>query len=1119
MFVATSVDDTTSRFELDGSNARLNEHEGIPSSLDDVINSKYESETEMFSIASYVQGHKPKKRRCLKNLRPIVKIIFNDRRGSPKNGVTLTALLDSGASSNIIQQQYVRKLKLRETTKGVQEWTTAAGVMHTYGKVRSMFIMPEFSHSSAVEYDFHVSKDSKIAPYDIIIGRDMMKDLGIDILFSQEQIVWNDIEVPFKEYGKKGLSDLFIAEPEKVQEMTNRVQKILDSNYHTADLKEVANSQTHLSSQERQELYELLMEFEDLFDGTLGEWTQEECKLELKPDAKPYHARAFPIPKIHLETLKKEVERLCEIGVLKRVNRSEWAAPTFIVPKKDGRVRFVSDFRELNKRIKRMPYPIPNIQEMMLNLEGFQYATALDLNMGYYHIKLDPDSRKLCTIILPFGKFEYQRLPQGLCNSPDIFQEKMSELFSGFEFVRAYIDDLLILTKDSFQDHLSKLRRVLIKLKEAGLKVNGPKSFFGRGELEYLGYNITREGIKPQDTKVEALRKIAAPTNVRELRRFVGIVNYYRDMWVGRSHKLAPLTALTSKDKKWNWTQECADAFNEIKDTITREVMLSYPDFTKPFHIHTDASHYQLGGVISQDGKPIAFYSRKLNDAQTRYTTTERELLSIIETLKEFKTILIGHKIIVYTDHKNLTCKNFNTERVMRWRLILEEFGPELRYIKGEDNVVADALSRLNMLSQYEYEVLYSDKDFFAAEEGLDFPEDYPLTLKEIVHEQAKDKTIQDKLETKKFVLEPRKHADHIYQVAVWKDNNGHDRIVVPKSLQKRASDWYHRTLIHPGETRLKSTLSQHYYWENMHLTTQKTVKTCRVCQETKKGKRTKHALLPAKTAEVEPWDTVCIDCIGPYIIGKGKHETRLRCMTMIDPATGWFEIAQVPAEHDKFNSAETAYQFEHVWLNRYPWPTKLVMDKGKEFMADVIKLCQNYGIARKPITTRNPQANAIVERIHQVIGNMIAAQQFRDKRDLINGEWDGTLSAIAKAVRSTVHTTLMATPSQLVFGRDALINVGFEADWQYIKSRKQARINYNNEKENAKRIPHEYKVDDQVMIHRHLSRKYGLDQYYGPWTIREVYDNGTLRLSKTTERGGVKYETWNIRNVKPYKA
>ena len=141
--------------------------------------------------------------------------------------------------------------------------------------------------------------------------------------------------------------------------------------------------------------------------------------VELRPDATPYHAKAYPIPQVHTATLKMEVDRLVKAGVLRQVNHSEWAAPTFIIPKKDGSVRFISDFRELNKRIKRKPFPIPKIQDMLLKLEGFKYATSLDLNMGYYHIELSPDSRKLCTIVLPWGKYEYLRLPMGLCNSPD----------------------------------------------------------------------------------------------------------------------------------------------------------------------------------------------------------------------------------------------------------------------------------------------------------------------------------------------------------------------------------------------------------------------------------------------------------------------------------------------------------------------------------------------------------------------------------------------------------------------------------------------------------------------------------------------------------------------------
>src|SRR5210317_529644 len=229
------------------------------------------------------------------------------------------------------------------------------------------------------------------------------------------------------------------------------------------------------------------------------------------------------------------------------------------------------------------------------------------------------------------------------------------------------------------------------------------------------------------------------------------MVNYYRDMWPKRSYLLAPLSALTSSKTKWNWTEECQQSFEQMKELIARETLLRYPDFNKPFEIHTDASQVQLGACISQEGKPIAFYSRKLNPAQTRYTTTERELLSIVETLKEFRNILLGQQIIVHTDHENLTYKNFNSDRVMRWRLFIEEYSPDLRYIKGEDNVVADALSRLNLTQLPRKEVLeafYCTMDCHA-KAGIDEPQDFdfhPLSFANLDKKQASDPDIKKEL-------------------------------------------------------------------------------------------------------------------------------------------------------------------------------------------------------------------------------------------------------------------------------------------------------------------------------------------------------------------------------------
>ena len=180
-------------------------------------------------------------------------------------------------------------------------------------------------------------------------------------------------------------------------------------------------------------------------------------------------------------------------------------------------------------------------------------------------------------------------------------------------------------------------------------------------------------------------------------------------MWPHRSHILAPLTRLTSENIKFQWTDVEQLAFEQIKKVISKETLLAYPDFSLEFNIHTDASHYQLGSVITQNGKPIAFYSRKLQPAQMRYTTTERELLSTVETLKEFCNMLLSQRIVLHTDHKNLTFKNFTAERVMRWRLLIEEYSPEIRWIQGSKNKVADALSRLDILGQPEQEALSFD--------------------------------------------------------------------------------------------------------------------------------------------------------------------------------------------------------------------------------------------------------------------------------------------------------------------------------------------------------------------------------------------------------------------------
>ena len=374
------------------------------------------------------------------------------------------------------------------------------------------------------------------------------------------------------------------------------------------------------------------------------------------------------------------------------------AAPTFIQPKKTGDRRFLMDFRRLNAQLKRKPFLLLKIGDLLQKMQGFKYATAIDLSMGYYHIPLlDEATQKLCSTALPWGKYQYLRLPMGIKNSPDIFQGIMMEVLGDLEFARSYIDDILITSNGSFEDHLNKLDQVLMHLERAGFRANVRKCFFAQDNLDYLGYHLTRNSIQPQPKKVEAILRLQAPKNKRQLRHFLGMVNYYRDMWRRRSHILAPLTALVRKDMPFSWGKEQQEAFDKMKGTISEETLLMFPDFKKTFHVYTDASDHQLGAVIMQDDKPLAFYSQKMNSVQKWYTTGEQELLSIAETLKEFHKILLGQDIVIHTNHMNLVYGNLSNDRITRWRLLLEEYGPRYVHIKGKDNVIADALSRMDI--------------------------------------------------------------------------------------------------------------------------------------------------------------------------------------------------------------------------------------------------------------------------------------------------------------------------------------------------------------------------------------------------------------------------------------
>ena len=452
----------------------------------------------------------------------------------------------------------------------------------------------------------------------------------------------------------------------------------------------------------------------------------------------------------------------------------------------------------------------------------------------------------------------------------------------------------------------------------------------------------------------------------------------------------------------------------------------------------------------------------------------------------------------------------------MRWRLYIEEFSPELIYLKGEDNQAADAISRLPQTATALTKLQVTDDptpmEQFTLEQCSDIfnidddPDWNPVTFGALAQAQQTDALLQKLLQLEPCYLTSKVFHGGETTHSLWTYK---DKIYVPVKMQKRVVEWYHNRLLHPGHTRTEETISQHLWWPKLRDQVRSHVKTCPVCQKNKR-KKLKYGHLPPKEAEASPWEKLCIDLIGPYKIRRKNHpELVCNAVTMIDPATGWFELHQTP---DK-RSDTIANITEQEWFCRYPWPTQITYDRGNEFLGkefqEMVK--KEYGVTGKPITVRNPQANAIVERVHQTIGNMIRTFELEDNYLDEDDPWKGILAATAFAVRATLHTTLQKTPAQLVFGRDMILNVQHIANWEHIKQRKQSLINKNNEIENSKRRAHQYMVGDRVLLKRGTENKYE-SPYEGPYSILKIHDNGTVQL----QRGAVS-DIINIRRITPY--
>ncbi len=330
--------------------------------------------------------------------------------------------------------------------------------------------------------------------------------------------------------------------------------------------------------------------------------------------------------------------------------------------------------------------------------------------------------------------------------------------------------------------------------------------------------------------------------------------------------------------------------------------------------------------------------------------------------------------------------------------------------------------------------------------------------------------------------------------------------------MRKRILHWYHDALQHPGINRTERTIRQHLTWPGLSDDVAKHVESCHKCQLCK-NPRTKYGHLKPRTFEDKPWDTLCVDLVGPYsVTDKHGKELSLHAMTMCDPATGWFEIVEIPNK----KSVTCALLLDRTWFSRYPRPKRCIFDNGSEFLGkDFQEMLESYDVKTVPTTVKNPQAN-YVERVHQTLGNMIRTYELDTEHEFdYDDPWSGILANCAWAIRSTAHTVMDATPAQLIFGRDMLFDLSFKSKWRDIRKKRIDAIKNNTARENSKRVQYKYKIGDKVLLENSLDVQRKLySRRKGPYNVARVYPNGVLKIQK-----GFYTQRVSIRRCIPYKS
>lgn len=999
--------------------------------------------------------------------------------------------MDTGAQINLIKDSFCQGrlgvVKGGIGIKGINGRSLTKGLIHL-----------KFSIGNGDFGDaFHIVEDSCLGKYDIFLGLNFFVKNGCLINYAGMFISGEQFECPIE------VDDVVFIRSAVVEEINSVTCGNFDGaspvNIIEVNFSPVAQDNLikfrhgHLSSENYLAISDILLKYPDVFEDLTADNLPELTFESLNLTSTDYiQTRIYRFPPVHNELVKKEMEKLLDLNIISH-SKSPYNSPVWIVPKKDGengekQFRIVIDYRKLNKVTVQDNFPLPRIDDIIDQLGGAQYFSVMDLASGFHQIALRPEDHYKTAFTVLGNHYEFKRLPFGLINSAPAFQRIMNQVLGGLigEICFVYIDDIVVYGRD-LMEHNRNLEIVLDRLSKNKLKVKPAKCHFLKEEVGFLGFRISRAGIGMDPKKTEAIKNFVAPTNVKQLRSFLGLAGFYRKHIPNFSKIANPLHVLLKDNVVFEWNDECVSAFNKLIETISKDIVLQFPDFDKTFYLTTDASNFGLGAVLSQKDEngfdcPLAFISRSINSAEINYTTTEKECLAIVWGVLQFRHYLTGRKFVILSDHRPLVWLDSVIDpgaRLLRWRLKLNNYNYELQYTPGKTNYVADELSRNCYnncpTSHYADELIVPA----IAQIQVDFGGQGDTA--------EEDEEVHEELD-----FCPRDHRDKITDV------NQINELIREQHCGPIGG--------HRGINATEKAINIYFEITNLREMVTDFIKNCDVCQRVKYNRQHRALPLMHTSTASEPNEKIAFDVIGPFKYPDGR---KLYGLTIQDEFTKFIMFCGI-----KDCVAETiAKALVESWILYYGIPKFLLSDNGSNLCGEVMTAISTYfNIKRITTSVAHPQSNGSVERAHGRLAEFIRAT---DKEIAEDVSWESRLRLASFCYNNTVHATTGYTPYFLMFGRkprlisgvaltsDDLLadsylsrfNSNLKSVWERarknIDDKKLEAINRENKKILRRKVE-DFKVGDLILVSTPTFKgrvNRTEDVWMGPYKVVEVRD------------------------------